>query len=215
MDEARDLTKQLLEHGAFVDGLSLSAKIGPDAMDQLFDAAISYQGERTPHLIDALFLGELQLIAGHADSAEAVIRSSMQRWEPRCPYYKSLGWCLLSQGKSDDARQAFQAALKDRRKRDNTFDLEQADPDQMTAAYFLDLISEQRYVQHFQDNETFACFPWFYVAQRCEIEGKPEAATKAYESCLGAGHKRDFVRILALAEWRLGKLRKELQERQK
>jgi hypothetical protein len=49
----------------------------------------------------------------------------------------------------------------------------------MTAAYFLDLISEHDYAWHFASDKQNVCFPYFYIAQRREIEGKMEAAIRS------------------------------------
>jgi hypothetical protein len=98
-----------------------------------------------------------------------------------------LGWSLLAQGKIDEAQKAFQETLNEQRRTDGTFDLEKADPDQMTAANFLDLVTEQAYTEHFASYKKLACFPWFCVARRREIEGKKDAAIKAYERCVELG----------------------------
>jgi hypothetical protein len=51
-----------------------------------------------------------------------------------------------------------------------------------------------------------ACFPWFYIAQRREIEGKKDEALKAYERCVELGKGDNPHTVSALAEWKLRRL---------
>jgi hypothetical protein len=76
----------------------------------------------------------------------------------------------------------------------------------MTAAYFLDLISEAKYANHLHADERMACFPWFYVAQRKEIEGDQAAAIASYRICIAAGQDESAHATRALAKWRLKQL---------
>jgi hypothetical protein len=110
---------------------------------------------------------------------------------------------LLAQGKVEEARQSFQEALKDRRREDGTYDLEKAGPDSMTAAYFLDLIAEQKYIDHLAGDKHLACFPWFYVAQRREIEGNQQAAIAAYRRCVELQDTASPHFVASLAQYRL------------
>jgi hypothetical protein len=114
---------------------------------------------------------------------------------------------LLAEGKADEARKAFQETLKELRHMDGTYHLEKADPDHMTAAYFLGLVTEEAYTKYFPSNGKFACFPWFYIAQRREIEDKKDSAIEAYERCVELGKVDNPHIVQALAEWRLRKLR--------
>jgi tetratricopeptide (TPR) repeat protein len=206
-EESLAVFDQLLKSGAYLNGLALAARLGPDAFNKILGAAVAYSGEKTPQPLDALVLGELRLIAGKADSAEAAIRAAIDRGNATPCFYKSLGWCLLTLGNADEAKQAFQEALKNRRRSDGSYNLENADPDQMAAAYFLDLISEQQFVEHLANDERLACFPWFYVGQRREIEGKPEAAIAAYQQSIDSVKDETAPSVRSLARWRLEKLR--------
>lgn len=146
-------------------------------------------------------------MAGDPQSAEVAIRTVFQKGKVRYYFYKSLGWCLLAQHKSEDARKAFEEVLKDRRREDGTYNLEKANPDQITAAYFLDAVTEQAYIAHLASDKRLACFPWFYVAQRREIEGNRDAAVKAYERCIELGAGDNPLPVRALSEWRLRKVK--------
>lgn len=208
-EEARPIIEQMLYDGLFLHGFSLAAQIGDDMVNRAIDVAVQRGDEKTPQPMDSLVLGELRLTAGKRDVAEAAIRAGIQRGGIQHYFYKSLGWCLLAQGKDEEARQAFEEALNDHRSGDGTYDLAKADPDHMTAAYFLDLISEQQYAEHLAADKRMACFPWFYVGQRREIEGEPDAAIAAYERCVELATDGAHS-VHALARWRLRKLQAEL-----
>jgi hypothetical protein len=89
---------------------------------------------------------------------------------------------------------------------DDTYDIKNADPDQMTLLYIRDRITEQVYVEHFASDSRLACFPWFFIGRRCEIEGKQDTAIEAYERCLDLGEDDNPHAVWAVAEWRLRKL---------
>ena len=204
VDEACRMIDKIVERGFFTQALASATKIGHDAVNQLISGAVRYPGERTPQPLDALVLGELRLIAGEQAPAEAAIRAAIQRDGAKPYFYKSLGLCLFASGKSDEGRKACERVLSDcPRKQDGAYDLGAADPDQMTAAYFLDLISEEQYIEHFAADERLASFPWFYAAQRREIEGHEDAAITAYERCVELGDRDDPHALPALAKWRL------------
>ena len=69
-----------------------------------------------------------------------------------------------------------------------------ADPDEWTAAYFLSRVTREQYTSHFSQSAT-PSFPWFYVGQLMEIQGKPDAAELAYQKAadLGAHHTRHWA----------------------
>jgi tetratricopeptide (TPR) repeat protein len=205
-DDAVQLYDELRRSAAFVRCIGLANRLGPQAVEQLIDAAVAHRGEETPQPLDALVLGELRLLAGQHPAAEAAIRASIQKDGENDYFQKSLAWCLLAQGKNDDARQAFHQAIKGLKRDDGTYDIEKANPDHMTAAYFLDIVNEQAYIDKYASDKRLACFPWFYIAQRREIGGKSEDAVKAYERCveLGAGDNPHTVK--SLAQWRLAKM---------
>jgi tetratricopeptide (TPR) repeat protein len=205
-DDAVQLYDELRANAAFVRGIGLAARLGPEALGQLIDAAVAHTGEDTPQALDALVLGELRLLAGQTQAAEAAIRASIQKDGEKDYFQKSLGWCLLAQGKADEARQAFQESIKGLKRDDGTYDLENANPDHMTAAYFLDLVTEQAFIEKYASNTRFACFPWFYIAQRREINGKMEDALKAYERCVELGGGDNSHTVKSLAQWRLAKM---------
>ncbi len=207
VDKACWVLEQIAKRGFYSKALASATKIGPDGINELTKSAAAYRAEQTLQSLDALVLGELRLLAGDPRSAEVAIRSAIKRDSTKGYCYKSLGLCLLAQCKTDESRQAFQEVLKDRKRKDGTYDLEKADPDQLTAAYFLDLITEQAYIERFASDKRLSCFPLFYIAQRREIEGKKDEAIKAYERCVELGKGDNPHTVRALAEWKLRKLK--------
>ena len=146
------------------------------------------------------------MAAGETDSAIEMIRAAIDRG--RQPFmYKTLGVALAVRGDGKDAAAAFKAALQNRSTSDGELNLDATDPDALTAAYFLDLITEERYVDHLRNSEKFACLPWFYVGQRREIEDDDDAAIVAYEKCVELGQPGTSHPVRTLARWRLKKLR--------
>ena len=202
-EEAAELTEQLLQDGWVALAFRFSKPV-PDIVDKIVSSAVRRENARNP--IDALILGELRLVAGRLDLAEVAIRAAIERGGIANYYQKSLGWCLLAQGKDGEARKAFHEALKDLRRDDGTYDLEKADSDQLTAAYFLNIISEREYVTRVTVDTKFGYFPWFYVGQRREIEGKKAAAIEAYKRCVESGTAENGSSVYALARWRYHKL---------
>jgi tetratricopeptide (TPR) repeat protein len=204
--------KQVLNHGYLFDGLQIAT---PDVANELMDFASVHNQLETGQnwqVIDLVVLGELKLVQGDAKGAEAAIRAglgleAMNGRKSPAFMDKSLGWCLLAQGRAGEAKQAFERSLSYRKRKDGTFNLEGADYVQMTSAYFLDLITEEQYIAHTARDEANACFPWLYVGQRREIEGNREAAIAAYEKCVRLGDDETAHSNRALARWRLAKLR--------
>jgi hypothetical protein len=99
---------------------------------------------------------------------------------------------LLACGESEQATAALTQALgEESRWRSPPAD---ADSDAWTAAYLLSRVSQEQYVAHFSQTPN-SSFPWFYVGQRMEIQGKPGAAALAYEKAVGLGthHTRHWA----------------------
>ena len=69
-----------------------------------------------------------------------------------------------------------------------------ADPDEWTAAYLLSHVTQEQYTAHFNQSPN-ASFPWFYVGQLMEIQGKLDAAVLAYQKAmsLGSHHTRHWA----------------------
>ena len=203
-EDAAKLMEQFAQDGWFAGALQF-AKTQPDMLDQIISIAIR-RSEQARNPIDALILGELHLVAGQSASAEKAIRAAIQSGGVAHYYQKSLGWCLLAQGKDDEARKAFHKALKALLRKDGTYDLKNADADHLTAAYFLNMISEQEYVNRVAADNKLGSFAWFYVGQRREIEGDTKSAIEAYERCVDRGAAASAETVYLLARWRLRRL---------
>ena len=61
-------------------------------------------------------------------------------------------------------------------------------------------------VNHSSTNARLACFPWFYVGQRRDIEGQQDACVKAYQRCVELADDNNRHSVSAIAQWRLNKL---------
>ena len=204
-DRRQDTLKVIAEYGLFFQGALLLTKAGPEDVNTLMAMARSWPVGKKLLASDALLLGELRVLDGDSASGEAAIRQAITTGLDNHFCYKSLGWSLLAQGKQDEARAAFGEALKSLRQADGNYDLgSAADADHLTAAYFLDLISEKQYVDRLADDDLLAGFPWFYVAQRREIGGQPQQAIAAYKRCVDLGSQSTPQK--AFAQWRLEKL---------
>jgi tetratricopeptide (TPR) repeat protein len=212
MDEANQAVegaaKLFSEGGTYATAFRLARAGNAEQFDARIRTLIAQDHEKAATEIDMLVLGELRLVAGEIEAAIQAIRAAITRNNGPDFMYKSLGWALLAQGQATQASEAFHRALGPRRRDNGTFDRAGADPDQMTAAYFLDLVTEDDYVNYCKDFTTYACLPWFYVGQRREIQGKPEDAIAAYKRCIELGPDDNAHPVRWLAEWRLGMLAK-------
>jgi len=138
--------------------------------------------------LDLLVCGEYRILGGDAEGAAKAIEAAIRRGGGENWYQKSLGWALLQAGRPAEAKQAFAKAAGNagawkRRPVVN------ASPDAWTAAYFLDLVSEAEYTNNQARDASYACFPWFYVGQRMEIEGERDKAIAAYRKSVELGER--------------------------
>ena len=127
-------------------------------------------------------------------------------------YYKSLGWALAGAGRSDEAKAAFTKSLEGF----ESWSPEppaNADIDRWTAAYFLDLVTQEQYTQRWRNDEKFACFVWFYVGQRAEIDGRVDDAIAAYENAVELGQLPSAHHTANFAAYRLRVLTGEEPDR--
>jgi len=205
-----------LARGQFSDAFRLARGGSLQQMESMIETSSTFPTERSNNSLDALVLGELRLLAGDLDGALTAIQlaDTMRRDDelnnPRMLYathrsfYKTLGWAQLARGQAQEARTAFLAALQSIKRRDGDFDLTRANPDELTAAYFLDLLTEKDYVERLKGDEQTTNFPWFYIGQRREIDGNRAAAIEAYKRCVEVVNIESPQR--SLARWRLKKL---------
>lgn len=152
--------------------------------------------------IDLLLRGEYLLLGGHKDRAIASIEKAIERGGNARFYYKSLGWAELAAGHAAEATKAFQTAVKGMGDWSDKGAIEPS-IDGWTAAYFLDLVTQQEYTDRWQKVPGFAAFPWFYVGQRMEIEGHKDAAIEAYRKSVELGKKSNGHYIRNWSAYRL------------
>jgi tetratricopeptide (TPR) repeat protein len=154
---------------------------------------------------ELLVYAEYLLIGGETVRAvhgiqEAIAAGGREHW-----YQKSLGWALRSEGRTEAAEAAFKSVLAGME--DWSSPPSKADPDHWTAAYFLDLVTAEQYAERWRNDarfkEKFACFPWFYIGQRMEIEGRREGAVEAYRKSVELGTLPDAHYIHHWSAYRL------------
>ena len=149
---------------------------------------------------DRLVHGEHLILGGEPSRAVDAIRQALDEASKAGSvptyFYKSLGWALLACGESDHATAALSQVSGDesRWKAPSLPADADADPDAWTAAYLLSRVSEEQYTSHFAQTPN-ASFPWFYVGQLMEIQGKRDAAVLAYQKAVGLGthHTRHWA----------------------
>ena len=142
--------------------------------------------------------GEHLILGGEPSRAVAAIRQALDEANKAGAvppyYYKSLGWALLAGGESEQATAALSQVSGDESRWKAASPPADADPDQWTAAYFLSRVTQEQYTSHFTQSPN-ASFPWFYVGQLMEIQGKRDAAVLAYQKAIGLGthHTRHWA----------------------
>jgi tetratricopeptide (TPR) repeat protein len=196
----------LSDYGLYFDALEAARSGDHDVMGVLVEKSLAQDFAEAREPIDRVVIGELRLLGGDPVGAEKAIRAGMEATDPPPYMYKSLGLSLLAQGKLEQAKAEFRKALDALRQKDGSFDLENADRNQLTAAYFLDFVAENDYVAATKDDVSLACYPWFYVGQRKELRGDREGALAAYRQSVQLGKPETAEKTYGLAKWRLVEL---------
>jgi tetratricopeptide (TPR) repeat protein len=202
----RESYQLLCRCGFYNNALNRARRVDHDVMTELINSAVAENVDQLHSDFDRLAVGELRLLGGHAESAEAAIRMNVEGLN--IDVNKGLGLALLWQGRNDEAGQAFRTALVGLRRKDGSFDLERASLREGVSAYFLDLMTEDEFVTALKDNTMWACYPWFYVGQRRELEGDREAAIAAYQRSVDLGNTDTAEKTVAFSRWRLTELTK-------
>jgi hypothetical protein len=181
----------------------ISARQGTvDQLDRLIQQSVERDHEAGSTALDARVLGDLRLMAGRPSHAISAILAGITREASQGPGFLSLACAFLAQGESTQSKEAFRNVLATCRQDDGSYNLEKADVDQLTAAYFLDLLSQSEFVDRLKDNPKHGCVPWFYIGQRKLIENDKTAAIDAYRRCVEIGSNSDIA-APPLARWRL------------
>jgi tetratricopeptide (TPR) repeat protein len=196
------------QYGYYFDALNAAGHGDHSVMTALIEKSLTQDVGKARAPIDRVVVGELRLLGGDPIGAEAAIRAGMEAPNPPPFMYKSLGLALLAQGKQQEASAEFRKALEALQQPDGAFDLKGADNIQLTAAYFLDLVAENEYVAAVKDDAALACYPWFYVGQRKELQGDRDGALAAYRQSVELGNSDAAEKTVALAKWRLTELEK-------
>ena len=64
----------------------------------------------------------------------------------------------------------------------------------------------EQYRNHPKLKESYACYPWFYIGQRMEIEGRRDEAIAAYQTSVKLGRLPGAHFVRFWSEYRLGVL---------
>jgi tetratricopeptide (TPR) repeat protein len=215
LDDLERLFKESLSDRLFCVALSNAKYLGPAAIAELLAAAVADDGRPTPRAIDTLTLAELRILADKPESAEPIIRAAIQQGEGQVYFYKSLGWCLLAQGKTREMKEAFAHSLGNRLHKDGSVDLDKAEPDVVISAFLFDRLSEEQFTSKFVETKYPACMPWFYIGQRREMAGNKQGAIEAYKRCAELDPADESEVLSALAKWRLERLTNSTMHDQK
>lgn len=155
--------------------------------------------------IDLLVCGEYLLLGGQKERAIAAIEKAIGHGGKDRFYYKSLGWAELCAGHAAKAKEAFLRAVKGMGDWSDKAAIE-PNVDGWTAAYFLDLVTQQEYTERWEKEARYAALPWFYVGQRMEIQGDKDGAIDAYRKSVELGKQEGGHYIRNWSAYRLGVL---------
>jgi serine/threonine protein kinase/predicted negative regulator of RcsB-dependent stress response len=196
---------------------------GPQQIKSLLEMSAALNPIQSHAAWDAQIVAELRLVNGLPGGALEAIEAIFVDPPSGYPksHFKTLGWVLLANGKKQEARAAFEKAIEPLKRTDGSYDFANATGDHLTAAYFLDLVSEEEYVQRFakqdvdkssETQDVNISFPWFYIGQRREIEKKRAAAVEAYKRSVGIPSRTPHP---TLSAWRLMKLEESANAKKK
>lgn len=164
----------------------------------------SFQDAPMPLLIYADFL----VLAGQAEKSVPYIERAIKGDGKTASYYKVLGIAQLQCGHPAEAKVAFEKAINRTQRPDTP--LTQAGPDEWTAAYFLDRVTAEQFVERWRGRAMcvgdLECLPWYYIGWRMEMEGKPDQAREAYLKSIEAGKRPKAHHSANMAAYRLNLL---------
>jgi tetratricopeptide (TPR) repeat protein len=175
-----------------------------DQLSEFIERAISLDHHAAMTGFDAMVLGEIRIAAGQPAAAEPALRTAIVRHTTPAYAYRSLGWALLAQKKREEAKQAFETVLINCRQPDGTYSLTNASQDELTAAYFTHLITQNEYLDRITALHESITVPWFFIGQQREIDGHLHDAIDAYEQCIRLAEVNNG--LYAFARYRLAKL---------
>ena len=140
---------------------------------------------------DMLTYAEYLILGGDPKTAVTVIQRAIDKGGSHAWFYKSLIWALLSSGRTKEAERVFDTQMH-----------LPGEFDDYAAACLLNRISAEELAKGYSDSY-MNCFPWFYVGQRKEIEGKRDEAIAAYRKCMGFGRYPNVHWVSNWAAYRL------------
>ncbi len=166
---------------------------------------VLYPGDSPGALMEA----QLLLCRHGSEQALALIQTLVDSGDDSAESLNTLAWALLQVGRIEAAHSVFRAVVA------HLGDWSPEPPSNAfiqhwTAAYFLDMVTDEqfvaRYTNHASLGNQYACWPWFYIGQRLEIEGKLEQAIAAYRKSVELGKLLGAHYIHNWSAYRLGVL---------
>jgi tetratricopeptide (TPR) repeat protein len=159
--------------------------------------------EQAQPAMGADLASELGLAGNSDESVETIVHSVKAHGDVRHFLYVSAGCCFKALGKIQESKLAFSKVLSDDGGGNAAPLGEPNEIHRLTAALFLDTITEEKYLA---SPVADACLKWFYVAQRRDANGDVAAARDAFQHCLDACEERRHHIILKMAHRRVRQL---------
>lgn len=148
---------------------------GPKALKEALQEALQIPVSAKLDARSLCILGELRILTGHPKEAVQFIERAIAVGGP---YHKSLGWAHWASGDTDKAKSAFKSALGDAA-------LSKADLDQLVAAYFLEQVDQDKFVElAAAKGKVGTTFAWFYIGQKQAWEGNTDRAKESFEAAV-------------------------------
>jgi tetratricopeptide (TPR) repeat protein len=193
-----------------IGSMLLLSKTSAEGVAQAVELAASMDPSTVPDEPLLLVIWAEHLVLGGAyDRAEVLIRRAIDLEPKNAARYKALGWVLLGQGRQQEAKKAFKQVhtLTGITTGDQAAG---ACVDPCTAGYFLDMVSQDRFIRRWQGilmlGSRLDPLPWFYIGSRMELEGRLDEAKAAYQQCESLGRMPNAHHTAHWGTYRLGKL---------
>ncbi|MCO6043122.1 tetratricopeptide repeat protein [Aeoliella sp. ICT_H6.2] len=200
-----DAVPAMLDRGRYAQALHMAHT---DEMQKLVDSALTQDIDKVPPGIDRTVVAELLLHCGKISEACEVMELATRKGGA-IYMFKTKGICQFAARHSQAADAAFRRSLRARRLENGNYNLEGANPDELTSAYFLDLIDKNTFVAELSDSKRYSGLPWLYVGMRHEYEGRYIDAKMAYTRCVEESHYSNMPKIALYRLDRLGMLNHE------
>lgn len=193
-----------------VADLVFASRESPEGVALAVEKASGMDSSSVPEQpIGLLIYADYLMLGNHAERAVPIIERAMVAGGSTPCFHKVLGLAHLQCGRHEEAARALEKAIP-----------VEGGPagqnwcvDAWTAAYFLDRVTGEQFVQRWADRAV--CFgqlgplPWYYIGLRLELENKPLEAREAYGKAVKAGRVSNPHVTANWAAYRLSRLEAE------